>query len=159
MLSWTKNEILSNIVLGAVVLVCVTVGAYAGRQQAQHSFYIKRERMWYDIIIDMPEGVVVVTEDDWTVREWNRGAEQITGIQREGAVGRQFHSLEIFDKSMGNMHLRTASRGVAKRDWPVRASGKINSLQDGQIDVEVSIRRYFYLDRKFLVVLIIPSRE
>ena len=99
-----------------------------------------------DVILDSINEGVFTVDLDWRITSFNRAAEQITGVQRQGAVGRQCS--EVFRASIceGACALReTLSTGksvgnatiymldVAGNQIPVKISAAVLRDQEGQV--------------------------
>lgn len=61
------------------------------------------EQMWTALVDGIDSGIIVVSAADGTIREWNRGAERITGYHDHDMLGQQF--VEIMPEAYRNSHL------------------------------------------------------
>lgn len=62
------------------------------------------EQMWTALVDGIDSGIIVVSAADGKIREWNRGAERITGYHDHDMLGQQF--IEIMPEAYRDSHLK-----------------------------------------------------
>jgi len=98
---------------------------------------------------------------DLTIVSWNQGAEELTGVSTDEAVGR--HCWEVLGgrDEHGNLvcHPGCSTARLAREGWPVPCQGLLIKVRDGKRPVEVSTVAVDEGNRPLFLHVMVPRRE